>query len=285
VTKAPRRPRGWEVAGPSHASPGGSAVAERLGRPRARPAVRYGGHRVFTQPPGARPVRARPVAASRDRARRALNLVVAGVSLLLLLPLLALVAIAVKLSSPGPVLHIQERVGRDRRRRAAERPLLMVRRQPGDRRELDAGGKLFKMHKFRTMYVAQEETGQVWAQKNDPRITPVGRILRSFRLDEIPQLWNVLLGQMNVVGPRPEQPEIFRKIRSDMADYSQRQRVLPGITGWAQINNGYDQTYRDVKLKLGYDLEYLERRSAVKDLQIMLRTLPVLLGRKVFFRG
>ena len=212
-----------------------------------------------------------------------MNLVVAGVSLLLFLPLLVLVAIAVKLSSPGPVLYVQERVGQDRRRRAAGRPVLMARRHAGDRRGLDAGGRLFKMYKFRTMDVAREETGQVWAQKNDPRITPLGRILRSVRLDESPQLWNVLLGHMNVVGPRPEQPEIFRRIRSDMADYSQRQRVLPGITGWAQINNGYDQTYGDVKLKLGYDLEYLRRRSAAEDLRIMVRTVPVVLGRKVFF--
>jgi lipopolysaccharide/colanic/teichoic acid biosynthesis glycosyltransferase len=141
------------------------------------------------------------------------------------------------------------------------------------------------MYKFRTMYVGHGGNEQVWALENDPRITPVGRVLRAFRLDEIPQLWNVLLGQMNVVGPRPEQPKIFRQIRSEMVDYSQRQRVLPGITGWAQINNGYDQTYRDVTLKLGYDLEYLERRSAAEDLRIMIKTIPVLLGRKVFFRG
>jgi lipopolysaccharide/colanic/teichoic acid biosynthesis glycosyltransferase len=205
------------------------------------------------------------------------------VSLLLSLPLLVLIAIAIKLSSPGPVLYIQERVGRDRRRQGPRRPVLVVRRPPGERRGRDAGGRLFKMYKFRTMYVAREETGQVWAQKADPRITPVGRVLRAYRLDEIPQLWNVLLGQMNVVGPRPEQPEIFRRIRSDMADYSQRQCVLPGITGWAQINNGYDQTHHDVKLKLDYDLEYLRRRSAAEDVRIMVRTVPVVLGRKVFF--
>jgi lipopolysaccharide/colanic/teichoic acid biosynthesis glycosyltransferase len=246
-------------------------------------------------PPTSRPLLREPHRAKRYRsrwmpdlgelARRALNLVVAGVSLLLLLPLMALVAVVIKLSSPGPVIFVQERVGLNRRRRTGQRPPIMHGPSRPDRRRANAGGKLFKMYKFRTMYVAREETGQVWAQKNDPRITPVGRILRAFRLDEIPQLWNVLLGHMNVVGPRPEQPEIFRKIRSDMADYSQRQRVLPGITGWAQINNGYDQTSRDVKLKLSYDLEYLERRSSVKDLQIMLKTIPVLLSRKVFFRG
>jgi lipopolysaccharide/colanic/teichoic acid biosynthesis glycosyltransferase len=227
----------------------------------------YGTPRVQGAAPGEAGPRASDAAGSGEGARRALNLVAAAALLLLVLPLLLVIAIAVKLSSPGPVFFIQERVGLDRRRRAGDRPILMARRNQLDRRAADAGGRLFRMYKFRTMYVSQGDTEQVWAQKDDPRITPVGRILRAFRLDEIPQLWNVLLGQMNVVGPRPEQPEIFRQIRSEMVDYSQRQRVLPGITGWAQINNGYDQTYRDVALKLNYDLEYLERRSAAEDLR------------------
>jgi lipopolysaccharide/colanic/teichoic acid biosynthesis glycosyltransferase len=274
-----------EAARPSRESAGFAGLEAWLGQawtsheipPTSRPLLR--------EPHRAKRYRSRWMQDQRELARRALNLAVAGVSLLLLLPLLVIIAVVVKLSSPGPVVFVQERVGLNRRRRTGQQPLTLRGPSRPDLRRANAGGKLFKMYKFRTMYVAREETGQVWAQKKDPRITPVGRILRSFRLDELPQLWNVLLGHMNVVGPRPEQPEIFRKIRSDMADYSQRQRVLPGITGWAQINNGYDQTYRDVKLKLGYDLEYLERRSSVKDLQIMLKTIPVLLGRKVFFRG
>jgi lipopolysaccharide/colanic/teichoic acid biosynthesis glycosyltransferase len=103
-----------------------------------------------------------------------------------------------------------------------------------------------------------------------------------FAFDELPQLWNVLLGQMNIVGPRPEQPEIFRHLRSEIVDYQMRQHVLPGITGWAQINNGYDQTFRDVERKVGYDLEYLRRKSPTEDLKIMALTVPVVLGRKVY---
>jgi len=207
-----------------------------------------------------------------------LNVAVAALSLTLLSPFLILIALAVKLSSPGPVFFTQERVGLDQRRRTRDRRVRS--RAAQDRRGPDAGGKVFSMYKFRTMYVNHGQQEQVWAQKDDPRITPVGRVLRAFRLDELPQLWNVLLGQMNVVGPRPEQPEIFRNLRSEISDYHRRQHVLPGITGWAQINNGYDQTFRDVEQKVGYDLEYLERRSAVEDLKIMALTVPVVLGRK-----
>ena len=111
-------------------------------------------------------------------------------------------------------------------------PVLFVQLRPGLK------GAPFKMYKFRTMYVEPGENSQVWAQKDDPRITPVGKVLRAFRLDELPQLWNVMLGHMNMVGPRPEQPAIFRELREEIPEYAGRQRVLPGITGWAQINNG-----------------------------------------------
>jgi lipopolysaccharide/colanic/teichoic acid biosynthesis glycosyltransferase len=136
------------------------------------------------------------------------------------------------------------------------------------------------MYKFRTMYQDNGENGQVWAQKDDPRITPVGRLLRAYRLDELPQLWNVILGHMNIVGPRPEQPEIFKELRAEISEYPRRQQVLPGITGWAQINNGYDKTFQDVERKLGRDLEYLERRSPAEDVKIMAKTVPVVLSRK-----
>jgi len=136
------------------------------------------------------------------------------------------------------------------------------------------------MYKFRTLYVEQEPNGQVWAKRNDPRITPVGRVLRAFRFDELPQLWNVLLGHMNIVGPRPEQPEIFLILRDKIDGYQKRQHVLPGITGWAQVNNGYDTSFESVKRKLGYDLEYVQKRSAVEDFKIMAKTVPVVLNRK-----
>jgi len=151
-----------------------------------------------------------------------------------------------------------------------------------DRRKACAGGKVFRMYKFRTMYVGSDDDAdrQVWAKKNDPRITPVGRILRAFRFDELPQLLNVIRGEMNIVGPRPEQPEIFKELREEIHGYPNRQRVLPGITGWAQVNNGYDQTFKDVERKLGYDLEYVDRCSPAEDFKIMAKTLPVVLGRK-----
>jgi lipopolysaccharide/colanic/teichoic acid biosynthesis glycosyltransferase len=136
------------------------------------------------------------------------------------------------------------------------------------------------MYKFRTMYQQEGDSRQVWAMKNDPRVTPVGRVLRAFRLDELPQLFNVLLGQMNIVGPRPEQPNIFRELRSEISGYEKRQSVLPGITGLAQVNNGYDQSLKDVERKLGYDLEYVERCSPAEDFRIMAKTLPVVIGRK-----
>jgi lipopolysaccharide/colanic/teichoic acid biosynthesis glycosyltransferase len=121
---------------------------------------------------------------------------------------------------------------------------------------------------------------QVWASKDDPRITRIGKFLRAYRLDELPQLLNVLKGDMNVVGPRPEQPQIFQELRRELRRYPERQRVLPGITGWAQINHHYDQDIKDVERKLHLDLEYIQRRSALEDVGIMIRTIPVMLFRR-----
>jgi lipopolysaccharide/colanic/teichoic acid biosynthesis glycosyltransferase len=122
--------------------------------------------------------------------------------------------------------------------------------------------------------------GQVWACDDDPRITGIGRILRRYRLDELPQLINVIRGDMNIVGPRPEQPQIFSELREQVDQYPMRQRVLPGITGWAQVNQGYDETLEDVKTKVDLDLQYIERRSLGKDLMIMARTLPVMIFKR-----
>jgi lipopolysaccharide/colanic/teichoic acid biosynthesis glycosyltransferase len=244
------------------------------------PVIRWTEQPVFRDAPlpqkGAEEKTSREI---RDLSRRILNVGVAAGSLLAVSPLFVIIAVAVKLSSPGPVFFTQERVGLDRRRRPRDRRARA--RGTGDRRRSDSGGKLFRMYKFRTMYVDQESNqAQVWAKRDDPRITPVGRVLRAFRFDELPQLLNVILGQMNIVGPRPEQPEIFRKLRAGIFGYQKRQRVLPGITGWAQINNGYDKSLEDVQRKLGYDLEYLDRRSTVEDFKIMAKTLPVVLNRK-----
>lgn len=214
----------------------------------------------------------------RDTGRRVLNVAVAGLALLGVLPVMVLVAIAVRLSSPGPIIFSQDRVGVDRRRASIDRRTR--RRGIPDRRAANRGGKMFRIFKFRTMYVDGDSERQVWARKNDPRITPVGRFLRHYRLDELPQLVNVLLGHMNIVGPRPEQPGIFHELRKEFDRYPNRQQVLPGITGWAQVNHGYDQSIKDVQRKLELDLEYLDRRSTVEDFKIMARTVPVMVFKQ-----
>jgi lipopolysaccharide/colanic/teichoic acid biosynthesis glycosyltransferase len=203
-----------------------------------------------------------------DALRRLLNIAIAFSALVLLLPVMLVVAVAVKLSSPGPVFYTQTRVGLNRRRRLPA----------GSRyRDSDRGGKPFTMFKFRTMRV--NGPAQVWATPDDPRITRVGKILRQFRLDELPNLINVLLGDMDIVGPRPEQPAIFAQLREQIPGYQERQRVRPGITGWAQINQHYDSCIEDVRKKLAFDLEYIGQRSLTQDLRIMMRTFPVVAGR------
>jgi lipopolysaccharide/colanic/teichoic acid biosynthesis glycosyltransferase len=201
-----------------------------------------------------------------------LNLLLALLALVLAFPVLLVIAVLVKLSSRGPVLYTQERVGLDRRRR---------RGPENHRRGRDLGGEPFTIYKFRTMRVdAERESGAVWAAQDDPRVTPVGRLLRQYRLDELPQLLNVLRGEMNIVGPRPERPAIFAELRSHITEYPLRQRAKPGITGLAQINHHYDRSVDDVRTKVQYDLEYIRRRSLWEDLRIMLRTIPVILFRR-----
>jgi lipopolysaccharide/colanic/teichoic acid biosynthesis glycosyltransferase len=204
---------------------------------------------------------------------RAVNVVIALVSLVFLAPVMALVALAVKLTSRGPVFYVQTRVGMDRRRRAATAVF--------DRRRSDVGGRAFRIIKFRSMRVdAEQGTGAVWATQGDPRVTPVGAFLRKTRLDELPQLINVVLGDMNIVGPRPERPSIFAELRQNIELYPLRQQARPGITGWAQINRAYDSSIDDVRAKVEFDLEYLERQSVLEDLKIMARTLPVMLFKR-----
>jgi lipopolysaccharide/colanic/teichoic acid biosynthesis glycosyltransferase len=205
------------------------------------------------------------------RFQRELNVLVAFIGLILCLPVFVVVAVLVKLSSRGPVFYKQQRVGVDRR---GGRP------GGNGRRTIDYGGRLFTIYKFRTMYTQEGPAAQVWCGQNDPRITPIGRVLRKSRLDELPQLINVLKGDMNIVGPRPEQPEIFLKLREQVESYSERQRVLPGITGFAQINHHYDMTIDDVRTKVKFDLEYAARQSVVEDLRTMARTIPVVLFRR-----
>ncbi len=204
---------------------------------------------------------------------RTINVLLAALALVIASPVLLLVALAVKLTSWGPVFYTQERVGLDRR---GPRP-----HPHNHRRSRDLGGRPFTIYKFRTMRVdAEQHSGAVWAQQQDPRVTPVGRVLRQYRLDELPQLFNVLKGEMNIVGPRPERPTIFAQLREHIAEYPLRQRTKPGITGLAQINHHYDRSIDDVRTKVSYDLEYIRRQSLAEDLRIMLQTIPAVLFRR-----
>jgi len=211
---------------------------------------------------------------STETARRWLNVVAAAILLVLTSPVWILIAVLIKLTSPGPVFYTQARVGLDRRRVAGKRSSIPQRRS-------DLGGRLFRIWKFRTMRVGAElGTGAVWAAKDDPRVTRVGRWLRRFRLDELPQLWNVVTGDMNLVGPRPERPEIVAHLRQEIPRYQQRHRVLPGITGHAQVSLAYDASLEDVHLKVWHDLDYIGTASVWQDAMIMGKTIPVMLFQR-----
>jgi lipopolysaccharide/colanic/teichoic acid biosynthesis glycosyltransferase len=208
-------------------------------------------------------------------ASRALNFMVAAAALVVSTPLFVLVGALIKATSRGPIFYAQTRVGMDRRWR--ETLALHERRQE------DLGGRVFTIYKFRTMRVdAEKKSGAVWAQQNDPRVTTLGKYLRMFRVDEVPQFWNVLRGEMNVVGPRPERPSIVARLRDDIPEYQFRHRVKPGLTGLAQINQKYDACLDDVRGKVNWDLQYLRTQGFWRDVRIMVQTVPSVLLR---FRG
>ena len=184
--------------------------------------------------------------------QRITNVVVAVAGIILSSPIMLLTALAVRLSSPGPVLYRQTRVGLD--------------------------GALFTVYKFRSMRAdAELGTGAVWAQKDDPRATTVGRIIRRIRFDELPQLFNVFRGEMSMVGPRPERPEFVKALNEQIPYYRQRHCVRPGITGWAQISYKYGDTLEDTITKLEYDLYYIKNMSMALDTYIIFHTLKAML--------
>jgi sugar transferase (PEP-CTERM system associated) len=184
--------------------------------------------------------------------QRITNAIVAVIGIVLSFPLMVLTALAVRLSSPGPVLYRQVRVGLD--------------------------DTLFTVYKFRSMRAdAETGTGPVWAQKDDPRVTTVGRIIRRIRFDELPQLFNVLRGEMSMVGPRPERPEFVKALNEQIPYYRQRHCVRPGITGWAQISYKYGDTLEDTITKLEYDLYYIKNMSMSLDTYIIFHTLKAML--------
>ena len=187
--------------------------------------------------------------------KRLMDILVSLFVLTLSSPLWIIISIAIKMDTPGPVVYSQERVGKD--------------------------GKIFKMHKFRSMRVdAEKDSGPVWAPKNDKRVTNVGRFLRNSRLDEIPQFINVLDGDMSLVGPRPERPFFVGKLSKEIPLYHRRLKVRPGITGWAQIKQGYDRSIEDVRSKVRYDLFYIENMSFRMDIKILLYTFYIMLMGK-----
>jgi exopolysaccharide biosynthesis polyprenyl glycosylphosphotransferase len=188
-------------------------------------------------------------------AKRALDILFALVGLILFLPVLPLIMVVIKLDSRGPIFYRQERVGR--------------------------GGRIFWVIKFRSMYMdAEQGTGPQWAQKGDTRITRVGRILRRTRLDEVPQLFNILKGDMSLVGPRPERAAFVEMLSKDIPFYRSRLVIKPGLTGWAQVRYGYGSTIEDQLRKLQYDLYYIRHQSILLDLFIMAKTVGTVLGMR-----
>ncbi|HTY35889.1 MAG TPA: sugar transferase [Bacteroidota bacterium] len=187
--------------------------------------------------------------------KRGLDVVVSFLILVVGSPFWLLVAAIIKLNSPGPALYGQERIGKN--------------------------GKPFRIFKFRSMYVdAEKKSGPVWASKQDPRVTPVGRILRRLHVDEVPQFINVLRGDMSLVGPRPERDFFVEKLSAELPLYKRRLKVRPGITGWAQVKHKYDESIEDVKVKLKYDLFYIENMSWRMDLKILFNTFYVMIMGK-----
>ncbi|SRR5579875_420315 len=188
----------------------------------------------------------------RECLKRVVDVIAASLLAILTLPVAALIAVAIKLDSPGPVIYRQKRVGQN--------------------------GRVFDIYKFRSMYHnAEALSGPVWAKAQDPRITRVGRVIRKLRLDELPQLVNVLKGDLSIVGPRPERPELVPRLAQEIPFYEYRHVVKPGLTGWAQVCYPYGSTIKDAEEKLSYDLYYVKNRSLIFDLQIIVQTIKVVL--------
>jgi exopolysaccharide biosynthesis polyprenyl glycosylphosphotransferase len=183
--------------------------------------------------------------------KRTFDLVLSTFGFLLATPLMLMSAIAVRLDSPGPILYSQQRVGEN--------------------------GRMFTLYKFRSMRADAENGTPVWAIDNDERVTRIGRFLRTTRLDELPQLWNVMLGDMSFVGPRPERPYFVQQLRTLIPFYQERHSVKPGVTGWAQVKYRYGSTVEDAMEKLRYDLYYIKHMSIFFDITIVIDTVKVIL--------
>ncbi|MCX5707733.1 MAG: sugar transferase [Candidatus Omnitrophica bacterium] len=190
-----------------------------------------------------------------DKIKRVMDVVLSVIGLGITSPILLFATILIKLDSPGPIVYRQRRMGKN--------------------------GKIFRILKLRSMRQdAEKGTGAVWAKKNDTRVTAVGRMLRKSRIDELPQLINVLRGEMSIVGPRPERPEMVRDLKIKICDYEKRLLVKPGITGLAQVKHKYDETIEDVKKKVKFDLLYIRKMCLWTDINILAQTFGVVLSGK-----
>lgn len=180
--------------------------------------------------------------------KRSIDILVSCLGLLIAIPIIMITAIFIKCESKGPIFYVQERLG--------------------------LGGRVFKLIKLRSMTVDAEKNGMQWAEVNDPRVTKVGQFIRKTRIDELPQLFNVLMGDMTLIGPRPERPEFTAKFEEEIPGFINRLSVMQGVTGWAQVNGGY---HISPKNKLELDLEYIDNQSVRLDILIILKTIKVIL--------
>ncbi|MEZ6054675.1 MAG: sugar transferase [Planctomycetaceae bacterium] len=220
--------------------------------------------------------------------KRLTDIAVSSVALIILLPVMVVVALLVKLTSPGKTIFQQTRVGLnlrdfdDRRQENGAAPAHLGERRTSqvDRRGNFTYGRHFTLYKFRTMREDAEKDGAQFAVKGDSRVTPIGGFLRKTRLDELPQLWNVLKGEMSLVGPRPERPEFISELSNHIPNYLQRLGLKPGLTGVAQVVNGYDNDIESFRRKVAFDLLYLQNCCLRNDLKILFKTIGVVVHRQ-----
>lgn len=233
-----------------------SRVPAVLAKP--RPALRNLSPFLPRSPlPIVRPAR-RVRAWAREILKAGFDITISAMLMVAALPVFIACVLAVRLTSRGPAIYTQERVGRN--------------------------GRVFTLLKIRSMYHECESiTGPRWCMPDDPRITPIGKVLRKLHLDELPQLWNVMKGEMSLIGPRPERPEICKKLRKLVPGYDRRHVVRPGITGFAQINLPPDTCVRSVKNKVAYDLHYIRRRSLAMEMYILVCTAMKMCGLKKLY--
>lgn len=215
--------------------------------------------------------------------KRLFDIAAALTLMVLTAPLMITAAILIKVTSPGPLIYSQTRVGLNLRskkkpdRRQEELlpddPAFQCRRSGRDRREVMNYGRLFTIYKFRTMRTDAEKNGAQFAKQGDARITPIGKFLRRTRIDELPQLWNILKGDMSLIGPRPERPEFMMKLQEHIPNFIDRLGLKPGMTGIAQVVNGYDNELEGFRRKVSYDLLYLQNCCLWNDIKILFRTV------------